>query len=306
MLTTRFWGGKAVLLCTLLLQNCQSTSLRVTEEGGPASDSSSASAMRQRASGEPSAALSSSLTPLSASSAAHVPPSRVETTPANENPLSTAPSSHPLSPPASYTLTTVGNSPIAPHGLQPALMPKASHAVPLGNTPGHAPSPDGPRVYLGKVGLLEEMPGDEEDAKPTSKRQSSNPDNELAQGNKKARDVERREQGCIRRDALNILLDVAGSEPNKAAELLKVSLAATKNKQFRQQALEALGKVAKASPDMVSACLPSLRAAAWEGGDKAVRLLALRALGGGGGGGGGITLVMWGQYQPCQAIWILS
>jgi hypothetical protein len=93
-----------------------------------------------------------------------------------------------------------------------------------------------------------------------------------------ARDGERCVQGYIRRDTLNLLLCMAGAAPDKAAELLEVSLAAAQDKHFRQRALEALGKVAQASPDRVSACLPSLRAAAQEG-DKAVRLLALKTFG---------------------------
>jgi hypothetical protein len=36
MFTTRFWGSTAVLLCALLLQNCQPNSLRAIEEGGSA------------------------------------------------------------------------------------------------------------------------------------------------------------------------------------------------------------------------------------------------------------------------------
>jgi hypothetical protein len=245
ILTTRFWGGTTILLCALLWQSCQSSSLRVTEEEESAAASSSASAMRQRASSEPSAAQS--LTSPSASPAAHAPPSRSSTTPANENDFSTAPSSCPLSPSASYTFTTVGNSPTASHDLQPTAIPRDSH--------------------------------EEEESKPPAKRQFSNLDNELAKGNKQARDGERWEQGCICRDTLSTLLAMAVSAPDKAAKFLEVSLAAVQDKHFRQQALEALGKVAKAPPDMFSECLPSLRAAAKEGEDKAVRLLALRTLG---------------------------
>jgi hypothetical protein len=39
MLTTRFWGVATMLLCALLLQNCQSSSLRVIEEKGAAGTS---------------------------------------------------------------------------------------------------------------------------------------------------------------------------------------------------------------------------------------------------------------------------
>ena len=102
--------------------------------------------------------------------------------------------------------------------------------------------------------------------------------NSLSVIEEETRDGERCEQECVRRSALNTLLCMAEAEPDKAAELLEVSLAAAQDNHFRQRALEALGKVAQASPDRVSACLPSLRAAAQEG-DKAVRLLALKTLG---------------------------
>jgi hypothetical protein len=268
MLTTRFWGGTTVLLCTLLFQDCQPSSLSVTEEEAPA--------IRQRASsGGPA---TQSLAPLSASPVAHIPLSRFSTTPATKQTPSTAPYSLPLSPLARHVLVAVGNY-RAPYNLQPASGPMVSHAVPLGNTPGHAPSPDGPRVYLGRTGLLGGMPSDEkENAKPPTKRRPTDLDDEVAKGNEKARDGEGCEQGYIRRDALNTLLCIAVSAPDKAAEFLEISLAAAQDNQFRQQALEALGKVAQAPSDMLSARLPSLRAAAKEG-DKAVRLLALRILG---------------------------
>jgi hypothetical protein len=92
------------------------------------------------------------------------------------------------------------------------------------------------------------------------------------------RDEKKREQVCIRRDALNIFLAMAGSEPDEAAGFLEVLLVAAQDKHCRQQALEAFDKVAKASPNMLSACLPSLRAAA-KAEDKDVRLLALKTLG---------------------------
>jgi hypothetical protein len=83
---------------------------------------------------------------------------------------------------------------------------------------------------------------------------------------------------CVRRDVLNILLTMAGSEPTKAIQLLDVLLVAAQDNDCRQQALKALGQVAQASPNMFSACLPSLRAAA-RAGDKDVCLLALKTLG---------------------------
>jgi hypothetical protein len=272
MLTVRFWRAKAVLLCALLLQNCQSNSLRATEEEEPAAGASCSSAMLQRA---PSGPLATpSLAPLSASPAAHTPPSRFSTTSANKPTPSIAPSSLPLSPPARRVLATVGNYK-APYHLQPAARPCASHTVPIGNAPSHAPSPDGPRAHSGKVDLLRGMPSAEkENAKKPAKRPLLHLEDALAEGNKKARIVER----CVRRDTLSTLLDVARLAPDEAAGFLEVLFAATRDNQFRQRALEALGKVAQASPDRVSQCLTSLRAAAKEG-DKAVRLLALRTLG---------------------------
>jgi hypothetical protein len=82
----------------------------------------------------------------------------------------------------------------------------------------------------------------------------------------------------VRRDTVNILLDMAKSAPDKAAEFLEVLLVAAKDKHFRQDSLEALGKVAQATPGVVSPCLSSLRAAAKDK-DKDVSLLALKTLG---------------------------
>jgi hypothetical protein len=139
--------------------------------------------------------------------------------------------------------------------------------------------PYSPCVYLGRAGLWGGMPSDEEeDSKLPARRKSPSPDDELAQCYKKARHGERREQERVCRDTLNILLDIAGSEPDKASEFLEVLLAAVKDKHCRQKALRALGRVAQASPDRVSECLPSLRAAA-RNGDREVRLTALKALG---------------------------
>jgi hypothetical protein len=86
------------------------------------------------------------------------------------------------------------------------------------------------------------------------------------------------EKQCVRRDTLGVLLDIARSEPDKAVEFLEVWLAAAKDKHFRQDSLEALGKVTQATPGMVSQCLSSLRAAAKDG-DKDICLLALKTLG---------------------------
>jgi hypothetical protein len=136
-----------------------------------------------------------------------------------------------------------------------------------------------PCVYLGRAGLWGGMPSDEEeDSKLPARRKSPSPEDELAKCPKKARHGERREQACIRRDTLNILLEMAGSEPDKASDFLEVLLAAVKDRNCRQKALQALGRVAQASPDRVSECLPSLRAAA-RNEDKEVRLTVLKTLG---------------------------
>jgi hypothetical protein len=102
--------------------------------------------------------------------------------------------------------------------------------------------------------------------------------NTLAQCHEKARHGERQEQEHVRRDTLNLLLAIAGSEPDKASAFLEVLLVAVKDKHCRQKALRALGKVSQAAPDWVSECLPSLRAAA-RSGDRDVRLPALGTLG---------------------------
>jgi hypothetical protein len=157
MFITRFWGSAAVLLYSLLLQNCQLHSVRAAEEERPAVDPSSASVMRQRASGEPPAMRS--LTLPGASPTAPVSPSRFSAISAHRQDLSTALSSpatmgsslaarcdlpavkmpgasHPLSLSARSTLATAGNSPTAPCDLPVAEMLTTSRAVPLGNKPG--------------------------------------------------------------------------------------------------------------------------------------------------------------------------
>jgi hypothetical protein len=226
MFTTRFWGSATVLLCALLLQDCQSNPIRATEEEALTASSSATSAMRQRALSEPLAVQS--LATLSTSFAAHVSSSRFSKTQVHKEDRSAVPSSRSLSPSAPSTPATVSTS--------------------------------------------------LKDSKPSTKRRSTNLGDELAKRNKPVRAEERREYRCVLRDALNILLAMAASEPNKAIQFLDVLLVAAQDKGFRQQALEALGKVAKASPNMFSACLPSLRAAAKEG-DRDVRLLALKTLG---------------------------
>lgn len=76
---------------------------------------------------------------------------------------------------------------------------------------------------------------------------------------------------------MNVLLDMARSEPDEAAGFLEVSLVAAKDRHFRQDSLKALSKVSQATPGRVSQCLPSLRAAARDG-DEDVRMLALKTL----------------------------
>jgi hypothetical protein len=157
MLTTRYpWGVATMLLCTLLLQNCQSNSLRATEEEGLASGSSSASGMRHLASIVPQATLYLPLSPPSSAPAVHVPPSRSPIAPAHKKALTTTPSSRSLGPPVPPILATVGTPSKVPSTLQPAAIPRFSHAVQLRNTPSHSPSPvlttsSGERVKFSQV-----------------------------------------------------------------------------------------------------------------------------------------------------------
>jgi hypothetical protein len=103
--------------------------------------------------------------------------------------------------------------------------------------------------------------------------------NSLRAAEEEALDGEKLERRCVRKDVLTVLLNAANSEPAEAIQFLKALLVAAQDKHCRQQALEALDNVAKASPDILSACLSSLQAAAEEG-DKDVCLLALKTLGG--------------------------
>jgi hypothetical protein len=307
MLTTRCSGSATVLLCALLLQDCQSNSLKATEEEGVVAGFPSALAMRRCASSEPLAM--GSLTLCSTSLTAHVSPSCFSATPASREDRSTAISTRSLSLPTRRILATVINSPKAPYNLSAASMLRFSHAMLPGRKPDHALSPDSHRVRMSRVeGVLREVPSnEEEDSTPPVKRRYSNLTPESDLSNKKVRDEKgikpdkaKERVGDVRllsvktpegveaehcveqerqsRDVLTILLDIAGSEPNKAIQLLDVLLVATQDKHCRHQALEALVQVAKASPDMFSECLPSLRAAAKEG-DKDVRLLILKTLG---------------------------
>jgi hypothetical protein len=278
--TTRSWSGTTVLLCVLLLQNCQLHSVSVIdidEEGEPAASSSPASAMHEHTPSKPMAVQP--LTLPSASLAAHASSSRFSAALVSEEALSIAFSASSLGPVVRHALATVSNSLTAPYALPAVATPKASHAVPL-DTPDHASSPDKLRGGVCKVErALREMPSDEEeDSKPSAQQQSTSlaPADDLV--NEESRAGEKWEHEDIRRDALNILLAMAGSDPDKAAEFLDVLLVAAQDKSCRHQALEALGKVVQASPDMFSECLSSLRAAAKRA-DKGVRLLALKTLG---------------------------
>jgi hypothetical protein len=240
MLTTRCWGSTAVFLCALLLQDCQPNSVSVIniDEEEPAANTSSASAMHQRASSEP--VTMQPLTLPSASLAAHVPPSLFSEAPVQQDDST-----------ALSTLATMGNSSKAPADLPAAA----------GSTPSGSLLPDGPRVCVSKIEevLREMLSNAEEDSKPSSRRQSTNLSPEGDFANKKLRTGE-------------------GAEPDKAKELLQALLVVTQIDHSRQQALKALGQISKASSDMFSACLPSLRAAA-KAGDRDVRLFALKTLG---------------------------
>jgi hypothetical protein len=272
MLITRFWGSATALLCALLLQNCQSNSVsvRATEGEEPVANPPSVSAMRRCALSEPLAMMS--LT----SPVVHVASSRFPTTPAHKEVLSAVPLVRSLSSPVRHILATVSNSLRAPCNSPTAAMHRVPHAVPLGNTTDHVLSLDGSRACGSKVEkALGEMPSDEEGSKPPTQQEPSDLDDELAR--KKTCDGEGREHRDIRRDVLGILLAMAGSEPGEATAFLDVLLVAAQDNNCRQQALEALGKMGKASPDMLSECFPSLRAAARIG-DKNVRLLALKTL----------------------------
>jgi hypothetical protein len=248
--TTRFLSSAAVLLCALLLQNCQSHALRATEGKEPAVGDSSASVMRQRTSGEPPSAMQA-VTSLSTSLATRGTLSRSETTPLQQDHSAARPSRS-LSLVARNIPAIVSNSLKILCNLPAATMSRASHAVPLGEEPGHAPSPNGPVVCVRKIeGVLREMLSDEEaDSKPPAKRQSSNLASEDDRANKRARAGE-------------------GAEPDEATELLKALLVVTQVDRCRQPVLGTL-----TSPDM----LHSLRTIA-QAGDKAVRLRALKTLG---------------------------
>jgi hypothetical protein len=136
MLTTRCWGGTTVFLCALLLQNCQSNLVRATEEKEPAVGPASASAVRQRASSEPSAMWS--LTPLSASPGANVSNSSLSTTSANQEDFSTA-----------FSALAIMGNPLA--ALE---MPRSSRKVSLGDEPGVSTTVSSERARLRQLQAL--------------------------------------------------------------------------------------------------------------------------------------------------------
>jgi hypothetical protein len=135
--TTRCWSGMTVLLCALLLQNCQPHFVSAVDNGAesqPAASPSSASAMRQRTSSGSTATRS--LAPPGTPPAAFVSSSRLSTTLTSKEGLSAIPSVRSLNPVVRHTLATMSNSPKTPYHLPVAAMPKTSRVVPLGNKLG--------------------------------------------------------------------------------------------------------------------------------------------------------------------------
>jgi energy-coupling factor transporter ATP-binding protein EcfA2 len=135
--------------------------------------------------------------PYGSSLAAHVPPSRLSTAPADKHSLSDAPS----------RLTTTGSSYTALYDLPAAVVPRASCTVLSGDKPGYALSSDA--LCWSSIGGLNELGGvsiaetfiDEEGSKRPAKRPSSDPEGELS--NKR-------------------VCHGGGSESDEAAELLAV------------------------------------------------------------------------------------
>jgi hypothetical protein len=313
MLTARFWGITTGVLCALLLQNCQSQ-LNALEEESPAEaplqsgcQPPASEALTQSFGYPPS------LPPTTAIHQPKVPPKDFsETSPFTgiRSTASTARSRNSLTQDSCRPLTASTGELVhfqqvdsqwqaVVQGQDRSYTPQRTLSVvsscDIGTQLSWLQSQDSrtsrahihvlntsqpsysPCVYLGRAGLWGGMPSDEEeDSKLPARRKSPSPDDELAQCHKKARHGERQERVC--RDTVNILLEMAGSEPDKASDFLEVLLAAVKDRNCRQQALRALGRVAQASPDRVSECLPSLRAAARHE-DREVRLTVLKILG---------------------------
>jgi hypothetical protein len=260
--TTRSWSSAAALLCALLLQNCRSNSLRAIAEEDSAAGSSSVSAVCQCASSEIPAMQP--LTPLGTLPTAHITLSRLSTTPTNKEDLFTVLSTRSLSPSMPFALATMSNSLAGLYDLPAATMPRAYRAVSSDNTPGHAPSPDGPGVCVSKVeGVLREMLSDEEeDSKlPARLRSSGSKDELVSEGVRAGEDAEPDkaeevtkdvrllalktleevtgehcgEQRGQSEDPLTILLNVASSKPNKAIQFLDLLLVAAQDNDLRQQ-----------------------------------------------------------------------
>jgi hypothetical protein len=313
MLTTRFWGTTTGVLCALLLQNCQSP-LNALEEESPAEvlpqsgcQPPAFEALTQPLGYPPSLTTATHQPKAPLTAFAGASPSTgiypTASTIRSRNSLAQD-SSRPLTAStgelvhfqqvgSQWQAVLQGGTGAYAHKRTLPVVSAEEIGVFLARLQGQdiwasrsrihvlaTPTPPySPCVYVGKLGLLGGMPSDEEeDSKPPARRKSPSPEDELAKCHKKACHEERREQECVRRDTLNILLDMAGSEPDKASDFLEVLLASVTDKHCRQKALRALGKVSQASPDRVSECLPSLRAAA-RNEDRAVRLTALRALG---------------------------
>ena len=308
MLTTRFWGITTGVLCALLLQNCQSPLNALEEESPAAAPSQSgcqppaSDTLTQPLGYPPSLTRAAQQPQVPATAFARASPSTCIRPAA-----STTRSRNSLTQDSSPVFTTASGEHVKfsqVDGQWCAAMQADSGVSTLQRTLPVVGSADivsflswlqsqdswtsrahihvlnaaqssySPCVYLGRVGLWGGMPSDEEeDSKLPARRQSPSSEDELAKCH-----GERREQERVCRDTLNILLDIAGSEPDKASEFLEVLLAAVTDKHCRQKALRALGKVAQAAPDRISECLPSLRAAA-RNGDREVRLSALRTLG---------------------------
>jgi HEAT repeats len=313
MLTTRFWGVTTGVLCALLLQNCQSQLSALEEES--LAEAPLQSGCQPPASEALTQPLGYPLSPTKATHQSKVPPTAFARTSPSTGILptaSTAPSRNSLTQDSCRPfMASTGElvhfqqvdsqSQAVVQGQDRSYAPQRTLSVvsscDIGTQLSWLQSQDSrtsrahihilntsqasysPCVYLGRAGLWGGVPSDEEeDSKPPARRKSPSPEDELVKCPKKACHGERREQACIRRDTLNILLEMAGSEPDKASNFLEVLLAAVKDRNCRQQALRALGRVAQASPDRVSECLPSLRAAA-RNEDKEVRLTVLKTLG---------------------------
>jgi hypothetical protein len=313
MLTTQFRGATTVLLCALLLQNCQSQ-LNAIEEESPAAalpqsgwQPPASETLTQPLGYPPSSPLTVAVHQpkvlfkafAGISPSAGIRPTASTTRSRNlltqdfSSGFTTASGEHvkfsqiddqwSATLQADYGVSTLQRtlSVVGPANIGSFL--SWLHRQDIWTSRAHIHVLDtsqySPCVYLGKAGLWGGMPSDEEeDSRLPARRQSSSPDDELAQCRKKVRHGEEQEPERIRRETLNTLLAIAGSELDKASAFLEVLLVAVKDKHCRQKALKALGRVSQAAPDWISECLPSLRAAT-RSEDRDVRLLALKTLG---------------------------